>query len=306
MKKHVLTVFLLAIFVTSILSYSVSAARLKPTTKALMLSSGVKPMAKGGVPGPPPGKGKGGEEEGPDLSKPNKWAVLVGIADYRGVQNDVWHPDEDAKDMYTVLTTNYGFAEDHIKILLNNEAKADKIDKAIKWMMGWENSTSTVVFLFSGHGYQAPDDWDGDIEGDGIDECIVSWDMYGITDGYIADLFASFESQKTMVWFGSCFSGGMDDISTRSTFFGVLCAACQEEQYGYDVYEMGNTLFGYYYIDEGMLQGFGDNNNDDVVTVEEAFNYAKPLVEDFVAKNGLTPSEPYISDKYFGDLHLET
>jgi len=298
LRKHVLTVFLLAIFAASFLSYSVSATKLTPTKKPLMMNVGVKPMAKGGILGPPPGKGKGGG--GPDLSKPNKWAVLVGIADYCGIENDLWHPDEDAKDMYAVLTIDYGFAEDHIQILLNKEAKANKIDKAIKWMRDWENDTSTVVFLFSGHGYQAPDDWDGDIEGDSKDECIVSWDMYGITDGYLADLFATFESQKIMVWFGSCFSGGMDDISARTTFTGVLCAACQENQYGYDVYGLGNTLFGYYYIDEGMLQGLGDNNGDGIVTVEEAFNYAKPLVQHFVEN-----SDPYISDKYDGDLHLE-
>lgn len=300
MRKHVLTVFLLAILAWSFLSYTVSAAELIPTKKPLMMSVGVKPMAKGDVPGPPPGKGKGGREKPPDMSKPNKWAVLVGIADYRGIENDLWHPDEDAKDMYMVLTTNYGFAEDHIQILLNDKAKANKIDKAIKWMRYWENDTSTVVFLFSGHGFQAPDSWDGDFEWDVFDECIVSCDMYGITDGYLADLFATFESQKIMVWFGSCFSGGMDDISARTTFTGVLCAACQENQYGYDVYELGNTLFGYYYIDEGMLQGSGDDNEDGIVTVEEAFNYAKPLVQHFVEN-----SDPYISDKYDGDLHLE-
>lgn len=304
MRKKVLAVFLLVIFATVFLPYSVSATGLQTRKNPLMVSAGVKPMARGGVPGPPPGKGKGGEEEGPDLSKPNKWAVLVGIADYRGVQNDLWHPDEDAKDMYTVLTTDYGFAEDHIQILLNNEGKADKIDKAIKWMRDWENASSTVVFLFSGHGYQAADDWDSDSEWDGIDECIVSWDMYGITDGYLADLFGSFESQEVMVWFGSCFSGGMNDISARSTFTGVLCAACQEDQYGYDVYELGNTLFGYYYIDQGMLQANGDDNGDGVVTVEEAFYYAKPLVQDFVQANELEPSNPDISDTYEGDLVL--
>jgi hypothetical protein len=305
LKKKILVVFLLGIFVASTLTGAVSATKLETNTKAMAVKAGVRPMAKGGVPGPPPGKGGGGgEEEGPDLSKPNKWAVLVGIADYRGRQNDLWHPDEDAQDMYTVLTTQYGFAEDHIQLLQNNKAKADQIDQAIKWLGEWANSTSTVVFIFSGHGAQVDDNWDTDQEPDGIDECIVSWDMYGITDGYLAELFASFDSQKIMVWFGSCFSGGMNDISNTETFDGVLCSACQEDQYGYDVYEMGNTLFGYYYIDQGMLNGHADSNNDEVVTVEEAFYYADSLVQAFVEEKQLTTSDPFMDDRYDLDLYL--
>ncbi len=34
----------------------------------------------------------------------SKWALVIGIADYEGTDLDLWHPDEDAKEMYAELT----------------------------------------------------------------------------------------------------------------------------------------------------------------------------------------------------------
>ena len=58
----------------------------------------------------------------------------------------------------------------------------------------------------------------------------------------------------------------------------VLTAACQEDQCGYDIRKLGNALFCYYYIGQGMLHKLGDGNNGGMVTVEEAFAYAAQLV----------------------------
>lgn len=271
--KKILAIFLIVALITT-LSCAVLAS---PThaTKPLRITSNVKPMAPGGIPGPPEKPPKN-EEEDPDLSQPNKWAVIIGIGDYRGVSSDLWNPDDDAREMYTVLTSKYNFAADHIKMLINQQAKAKSIINAISWVRDFENETSTVVFFFAGHGYQAPDDWDDDIEWDNIDECIVSWDMYGITDGRLVLEFSAFESTKVALIFGQCFSGGMNDISADGR---VIVASSLETQYSYDLNpnwaEWGheNTLFGYYFIDEGMSQ---------VVTVEEAFGYAYTKVIDWV------------------------
>ena len=39
---------------------------------------------------------------------PQRWALLIGIADYRGLRNDLWHPDEDALEMKAELL-EYGY-----------------------------------------------------------------------------------------------------------------------------------------------------------------------------------------------------
>ena len=53
----------------------------------------IKPLKKP-APQPPP----------PDAA--NKWAVVIGIADYSGRENDLWHPDEDANEMASYLVSS--------------------------------------------------------------------------------------------------------------------------------------------------------------------------------------------------------
>jgi hypothetical protein len=141
------------------------------SSTASSLIDTVKPLAKR----PPPAPAA------------NKWAVVIGIADYQGTGNDLWHPDEDANEMAKALVTNYGFASDHVRILLNRKATANAIAAAISWLVASEDSESTVVFFYSGHGSSISDNegWDSDTESDGYDEMIVSYDLYGITDGYL-------------------------------------------------------------------------------------------------------------------------
>ena len=244
----------------------------------------------------------------PDLSKPNKWAVIIGIADYEGKSNDLWHPDEDAKEMYNILINRYGFAKDHVIFLTNREATARAILNAIDWLLKWENETSLVVVFYSGHGYNASEQETSSIgypvdEIDGVDECIVSYDLYAIPDDLLSAELSELDSKNVFLWFGSCFSGGMDDIyrvlnAEMKTV--ILTTACQEYQLSYDVLQLRNTLFGYYYIDEGMKKGmadgYGNNGVIDGIVTEEAFYYADQHVNTFVQLYGLDPSDPEIFD----------
>lgn len=222
----------------------------------------------------------------------DKWALLIGISDYEGTENDLWNPHRDALDMYEALTTLYGFPEGNIHMLLNENAIMDTILTEIDWLNSVENSPDdVVVFFFCGHGYRTSEwnrQWrnaDGDRESDRRDEFIVSYDLWAYADGYLAKKFAAFDSKNIFLWFGSCYSGGMiwDVTYWAKDFSGVICTACKENQYGFDVYAFGNTLFGEYYVDKGLLQGLDGAVTPGTVTVEAAFYYAKPLVEAWAA-----------------------
>jgi len=243
----------------------------------------------------------------------DKWAVVIGISDYQGTANDLWNPDKDAMDMQQALTTNYGFPGGNIKMLLNSQATYQAIMGAIDWLAGVEDSSSTVVFFFSGHGFRAPDSqgWDTDREADGYDEGIVSYDMYGLSDGLLRQKFSAFETKKFALIFGSCYSGGMfDDPNVDLRAPGrIICSACKADQYGWDYQRLGNTLFGYYFIDEGILQSKADGATlpgvetsgvkDGQVSIEEALAYAYPLVTAAQAQ-----SQPQIYDGFVGELIL--
>ncbi len=206
---------------------------------------------------------------------------------------------------------------DHTILLTNRKATASAILNAIDWLLKWENETSLVVFFYSGHGYNASEEVTSAYgypidELDHVDECIVSYDLYAIPDDLLSAKLSQLDSENVFLWFGSCFSGGMNDIY-RALYVKaktvVLTAACQEDQFSYDVLQLGNTLFGYYYVDEGMKRGmadgYGNGVMDAIVTVEEAFYYADYYVNYFVQSYGLEPSDPEIFDSDIStDLYL--
>jgi hypothetical protein len=228
------------------------------------------------------------------VPQPTRWAVVIGIADYQGRDSDLWHPDEDAKEMRQELV-EFGYPSDNIKLLLNRKAKANAIVDAIDWLVSSEKAGDEVVFFYSGHGYRAPDSesWDDDVETDGYDEMIVTHDLYGLPDGWFSQKFAAIESTKFALMFGSCHSGGMfDDNDDLQGTGRVIASACKADQYGWDYFYLGNTLWGYYFVDEGLL----DNN---AYSVEAAHVYAYPYV---VAEQ--PDSEPQLYDNFPGDFQL--
>jgi len=235
-------------------------------------------------------------EASPDLPLAGgKWAVVVGIADYQGTDSDLWHPDEDAKEMYAELTRQQGYPKRNVKLLTNKGATASAIVNAVNWLVTNEKAGDEVVFFYSGHGYRAPDTekWDNDTESDGYDEMIVTYDFYGLPDGWFKQKFATIENTKFALMFGSCHSGGMfDDDDDLQGTGRVIASACKAEQYGWDYLLLGNTLWGYYFVDEGLL----DNNAN---SVETAQAYAYPRV---VAEQ--PDSQPQLYDNYPGDFIL--
>ena len=225
----------------------------------------------------------------PPVQADNKWAVVIGIADYKGTGSDLWHPDEDAAEMASALINNFGFASDHIKVLKNSKATANAILSAISWLAANEDSNSTVVFFYSGHGFRAPDSegWDSDLESDGNDEGIVSFDLYGLPDGLLKQRFAVLESKKIALLFGSCHSGGMfDQAGELQGDNRLIAAACKADQYGWDYWELGNTLWGKYFVDEGLL-------HKAAASLEGAHAYAYPRVI-----NEQLDSQPQLYDNY--------
>ena len=226
--------------------------------------------------------------------QPDRWAVVIGIADYEGRDSDLWHPDEDAKEMKQELL-EVGYPSENIKLLLNRRAKASAIASAIDWLIANEKAGDEVVFFYSGHGFRISDGegWDDDVEFDGYDEGIVSHDFYGLTDGYLRNKFSAIESTKFALMFGSCYSGGMfDDNDDLQGTGRVISSACKADQFGWDYLQLGNTLWGYYFVDEGLL----DNN---AYSVESAHEYAYPYV---VAQQ--PDSQPQLYDNYPGDFEL--
>jgi len=238
------------------------------------------------------GKGSnGGKGKPPSPPQVDKWAVIIGIADYQGVGNDLLYPDDDAIDMYNYLISK-GYPSSNIKLLTNRKATANSIISAIDWMNTQEkNVNSECVFFYSGHGATYDGYNDGDTEY--TDEGIVSFNLYIILDGQLRQKFSTFTSQKTVFIFDSCFSGGMDDLIgayTPNIYNGrVVDTACAEDQLSWDGDStMKNGVFTYYY-----MQGLYNYNN-----AEDAQVYATPLAHDAVLEMYGEDMDPQEYDTY--------
>ncbi|MBD3157208.1 MAG: hypothetical protein GF309_00340 [Candidatus Lokiarchaeota archaeon] len=229
-------------------------------------------MVMGNGPG---GGGGGGKPEPPPAeivyytdSPEDKWAVIIGITDYDGRSSDLMNPHNDALEMKQILEA-YGY---NYALALDGAATSDNFGVLMDWLIANEGPNSEVVFFYSGHGSRTQDgSWDSDTETDGYDECLVSWDLYAITDAYMSSKFAELESSKFSAIYCSCHSGGMFDQTYEVRSGGVYIAAAEADQYGWDYGELQNTLFFYYFGDQGILNGPYDN-------VQDAFWYARPLV----------------------------
>lgn len=107
-------------------------------------------------------------------------ALLVGISDYAAGTNpdDAWgsiNTGRDLENMRYVLETFYGFKSSDIRTMRNDEATQENIESEFRThLVANAKPNDVVVFYFTGHGFQIPDD-NGDELADGRDEVLVTW-----------------------------------------------------------------------------------------------------------------------------------
>jgi hypothetical protein len=246
-------------------------------------------------PGKPPKPGDEEPSDEPDLTI-NKLAVVVGIADYRGRSNDLQYTDDDAMDIYDYLTVTNDYPTQNVKLLLDKQATAKNILNAIDWMAQWENSNTECVFYYSGHG--GP--YNGGVDTydpDGVDEGIVSHDLYFILDDTLATHFSVYDTGKLAIMFDSCNSGGMNDLQGSGR---VISAPCSATEYSWDgSSDMQNGVWTYY-----LMIGLANYH-----TVEEAHAYAAIYAPAWVESHTAYSMHPMIDDGYSasadGDWHFK-
>lgn len=236
----------------------------------------------------------------------NKYAVIIGISDYASIPGyppgveDLKNPANNAVQMKQVLMAQYGFVEQNIFMLLDGDATALGIAQAITWLAYNTNDHSSVLLFYSGHGGYAPDFWglDADVEVDGYDEGIVSHDHYPIADGVLKAWLSNVKARKFSMIFDSCYSGGLfDDDDDLQAEGRVIVSACKADQLTYDIPWWENTLWGYYFIDQAIEKELAELRRPGI-SIEEAYEYAAPICEAFVAALGLPPCQPQIYDGY--------
>ena len=104
-----------------------------------------------------------------------KQALLVGINAYKG--SPLRGCINDVVVIHNILTKQFGFKHEDIKVLTDHEATKKNIIDHIKWLTDGVSDNDSIVFHFSGHGSQVVvDDITATDEVDGLDEILIPYD----------------------------------------------------------------------------------------------------------------------------------
>ncbi|MBK9094935.1 MAG: caspase family protein [Anaerolineae bacterium] len=91
-------------------------------------------------------------------------ALLIGIGKHAPGEYERWKLDGPANDValiWRVLTTDYGFAESNVSVLLDEQATWQAIERALQDLAAHAQSNDPVVIYLSGVGFFATKKTDG-------------------------------------------------------------------------------------------------------------------------------------------------
>lgn len=142
-----------------------------------------------------------------------QYALVVGINDYPGTQNDLTGCLRDVQNM-TAFLSSQGFPQENIVVLKDAQATAAGIEGAFKsHLIAKAQPGDSVVFFYSGHGTQVPDLEPDLDEDDDADESLCAYDINPrrqetwVTDDAIRGLIAKLKTDRVFIMFDCCHSG---------------------------------------------------------------------------------------------------
>jgi hypothetical protein len=267
------------------------------------------------------------------------WALIIGIGVYANHPEETIPSDLSAEAMYDSLLISDHWQEDHIKIITNEEATKSNIKKGFEWLDNNEDENDILVIYLATHGAQLnlfniPIDLPPKDETDRCDEFLLTYYSCQyplftyIIDDELSRLLDDLESQGICVIIDSCFAGGFKDTQGKAVIKNkipitehkngeysskifinefleeinkdgrVILMACQEDEYAFAYPGEGHCFTNI--LVKSIGEGFGDFNNNGLISAEEAFNYTKIRV----GLSKWTPQHPTLVDTYNGELHL--
>lgn len=208
--------------------------------------------------GPPPGVVK-------DLvptrfaTPENRWALLVGITDYRAPTIDTLAGANDVAFIRAYLL-NAGWRADHIKVLTNKQATGKAMRAGLKWLAAKSTPGTFTLFHYSGH-----------VKQEGGHEKLWPYDRQFITDTQLAAVLKPTRG-KLWVDIAGCEAGGfMEDLPSSRV---LVSASSKRTQKSYEHPDWRESVWVGLLWDAGMNQRQADADGNALVTVGESLRFA--------------------------------
>lgn len=223
-----------------------------------------------------------------------RWAVILGISDYREDRLDLQYADRDAEALRNLLVEQGGFRSDHVQLLTNAQATQREVRTALFTFLASAKPEDMVLIFLAGHGVQDaknPDNFFFLVHDSKLDNlggtAIPMWDLGSLMDFTI-------RAQSIVVFADTCHSGavlerGNAALGATLNFFNrylevlarrkgrLVLTASQSHEFSLEKPELQHGVFT-----QSLLLGLGgsadDNPEDGVVTAGELIDYVRASV----------------------------
>ena len=234
------------------------------------------------------------------------------------------NPDQDRpsmlvkiEDLYDTLVQSNNWEKENILKITGKEATFKNIINGFLWLDKKEHVGDLSLVYITTHGLSPGFDLPPFDETDGTDEALVPYEgfdneLHLLWDDMLNFLLNRLESKGVCLIVDSCYSGGFNDhtkikntkieVKKNLKIFKqgllkelfsknrIVLMSSEENKLSY------GSHFSHYLIDG--LNGNADDNLDQIITAEEAFYYAQPIIERLGWQN------PTILDNYNGEFPI--
>lgn len=241
----------------------------------------------------------------PIVPQANRYAIVVGIEQYRERIPKAEFAVQDAKDMAQFLTRQGGYREENVIVRLNEQATKSDMEKYFEaWLKNNVDAHSTLFVYFSGHGAPKADTGEAYMVPYDGDPAFIEQTGYPLKRLY--QTLEQLPTKNIVVMLDSCFSGaGGRSVLAKgakpmvltvegmaSSSKAVVLAATSGSNLSLADQETGHGLFTYYAL-QGM-EGEADANGDGTIDVQELFEYLKPQVQRVARRTYNTEQVPQL------------
>ena len=197
----------------------------------------------------------------PTAAPQDRWALIVGVTNYRGNVKDTRGGANDARLVRDVLL-RHGWRSDRIRILTDGQATGRAVADGISWLQRNSSSKTFSFFHYSGHVKQK----------NGHEY------LWPVDNAYIADTERSrvLRAVRGTAWtnISGCEAGGFDEGLSSSRH--LFTASSNVTEKSYEDNKTGFSVWSGMLFDEGLRDKKADRDGDGRVSVNEALQYAGP------------------------------
>jgi len=233
------------------------------------------------------------------------WAAVIGISQYKTVSS-LQYADQDALGFYDYLLNQIGVPKDNIFLLTNQQATLVNVRRTLGTELKRKASPrDTVLIYFAGHG--APETDATSPDNDGLEKYLIVYDsdpddLYttALPMRDVETIFERLAAERVVFIADTCFSGATtgrtfstggrravvsEAFLTRLSHVKgrVVLAASRANEVSAERPDMQHGVFTYYLL-EG-LRGKADLDGDNLITIDEIYNYVSQKVPAATAQN---------------------